>query len=162
MQYFLQGALQNLIMKDKEFWLGPVIWMCINEKKVNHQCSFFCWRYTSWFALFLLCWNKRGRDGERTDRKRNDLWAQGEGEPQEYFSLSGGKREERGRRKDKMKECGEQRERELTEHLTTSSILVFFWGGCIYVHSLSTLLGTPVQSEAVQDSSRTHSAFTRL
>lgn len=113
--------------KTKGIWLGAFISTCRERETTSVES------YSSWSWLFPVCWNSggEGRGQERTERKRDDLWALGEGEPHEYPSLSRGERRARGKKGLDGGVWGEE-ERELTERLTTSSILGLFWV-CVYV-----------------------------
>lgn len=74
---------------------------------------------------------KKEGTGEKTERGMIcGHWAK---ESHTSIHLCQGWREELERRKDEMEECGEQKERELTKHLTTCSIFRAILGVCVYV-----------------------------
>lgn len=70
-----------------------------NAENVNHQCSSSAEVAAAYFHRFEPAETKeggRGRGQERKrEKKRDDLWALGEGEPHGYPSLSGREGRER-------------------------------------------------------------------
>lgn len=73
-------------------------------------------------------WKRGGTRGKTERGMICRRWAK---ESHTSIHLCQGRREERGRRKDEMEECGEQRESELTERLTTCSIFGVILGAYI-------------------------------
>lgn len=129
--WIAQSATQKPIIKDKRKVTGNIyFFMYINGEKIkptNVEVT------AADLTVSSLLKHREGwkRGGTRGKTERGMICRRWAKESHTSIHLCQGRREERGRRKDEMEECGEQRESELTERLTTCSIFGVILGAYI-------------------------------
>lgn len=120
------------IIKDKRKVTGNIyFFMYINGEKIK-PTNVEVTAADLTVSSLLKHWEGWKREGTRGKTERGMICGHWAKESHMSIHLCQGRREERGRRKDEMEECGEQRESELTERLTTCSIFRGYFG-CIYM-----------------------------